>query len=93
MENATIIGTPLEETKLELSTEEIDVKRQKWYLSIVGSLMWVSLYCSQSDYSVDLVITHRKTTYRVANKAAKSTKKDQHLTPGLSQLDSDPPLR
>jgi hypothetical protein len=42
MENATIIGTPLEETKLEVSTEDMDIKRQKTYLSIVGSLMWVS---------------------------------------------------
>jgi hypothetical protein len=42
MENATTIGTPLEDAKPEVSKDDVDPRRQKWYLSIVGSLMWVS---------------------------------------------------
>jgi hypothetical protein len=42
MYNATTIATPLEDTKLELNADPLDVGRQKWYQFIVGSLMWIS---------------------------------------------------
>jgi hypothetical protein len=42
MTGAGSVTTPLEDIKLQVSTEELDPSRQKFYLSIIGSLMWIS---------------------------------------------------
>ena len=42
MNGAGSVTTPLEDIKLQVSTEEFDPSRQKFYLSIIGSLMWIS---------------------------------------------------
>ena len=42
MENATTVTTLLNDSKLQANAEEANVSRQKFYLSIVGSLMWIS---------------------------------------------------
>ena len=42
MQDALTVVTPLEDSKLEVSGSEVNYSRQKLYLSIVGSLMWIS---------------------------------------------------